>query len=220
MTVNIINNSKSGNYIAGTKVFILDQINQNSTAELIGNLSNLVDDLPFGSIYTGGIKIENPYQISQDAHPVIDVYINSVGGWLSQAKSIMALLNLARAKGSIIRTTVLGMAASSASLIAIQGTPNFRIMYEQSYNMIHYGHSNIEVDRAGEVQLAAKKELEERKIFNAPYLKYTNLTQKELNKLHKTEFGCISAQDCLNKNICDWVLTTDGLFISRNTKQR
>lgn len=216
----ILNDSKQCNYISGNKIFILDGINQATTAELIGNLSNLVDSLPFKPIQQITPAPNNPYQIIENDYNIIDVYINSNGGSLSQTKSIMALLNMARAKGAVIRTTVLGTAASAASLIAIQGTKNFRIMYEQSYNLVHYGHSHYDIDRADEMEKAAVKEKNERALFNAPYLKYTDLTQNDLKKLQKTEFGHMDATQCLAKGLCDWILTTDGIFINKNTKQR
>lgn len=216
----IINESKQDNYVSGNKVFILDYITQKSTAELIGHLSNLVDSLPFSETPKPDMPFKNPYQVYEDKYKIIDVYINSCGGNLAQTKSIMALLNLARAKGAVIRTTVLGAAASAASLIAIQGTKNFRIMYEQSYNLVHYGHSHYDIDRADEMEKAAVKEKNERALFNAPYLKYTDLTQKDLTKLQKTEFGHMDAKQCLAKGLCDWILTTDGIFINKNTKQR
>lgn len=216
MASEILNRSGQSNYIAGNKVFILDGINDKTTAELIGNLSVLVDSLDWNPIFDSATaQVINPYSFSAENHPIIDVYINSGGGNLSQTKSIMTLLNLARAKGAIIRTTNMGIAASCASLIAVQGTPKFRIMYEQAYNMIHYGKSTFSVDKVDEIERARKLENEKRANFNAPYLKYTNLTDKELKQFQKTEYGHMNAQKCLQKNICDWILTTDGKFITR-----
>lgn len=213
----IINHSGRPNYVSGNKVFLLSDIDTTSVNELIGNLSNMVDNLPWCKVYSSHTKITNPYKFNRSElkNPIIDVYINSGGGKLSEAKSIMTLLNLARAKGAIIRTTVMGRASSSASLIAIQGTPNFRIMYEQAYNMIHYGKSTLQIDRIMEVEKAAQYEKEMRESFKSPYLQYTDLTPAELTELQRTEYGYINAKECLNKKMCDWILTTDGHFITR-----
>lgn len=216
MQPEIINRSGQTNYIAGNKVFILDEINKTSTAELIGNLSTIVDGLKWNPVFDFATAlVENPYSFHIDEHPIIDVYINSPGGQLNQTKAIMTLLNLARARGAIIRTTNMGRASSCASLIAIQGTPKFRIMYDQAYNMIHYGQSTYTVDKADEIDRANKFEKDKHKNFNEPYLKYTKLTEAELKKLYKTEYGYLNAQKCLEKNICDWILTTNGRFITR-----
>ncbi len=217
----IINRSESNNYISGRKIFLLDELTTTSCAELIGNISNMVDELRWTTIDTEHIsQITNPYILPQKHDQVIDIYINSGGGWLNTTKSIMTLLNIARAKGTIIRTTVMGTAASCASLIAIQGTPGFRIMYDQAYNLIHYGRSTYSVDKIDEIGRVAKYEREMRDSFNAPYLQYTNLTKHDLSKYQRTEFGNIPACECLKKNICDWILTADGRFISRDQHQR
>lgn len=216
MQSEILNKSGQPNYIAGTKVFILGSIEGPTTAELIGNLSALVDELPWNPVFDSAlVDVQNPYAFSMQNQPIIDVYINSGGGHLSPTKSIMTLLNLARAKGAIIRTTNMGLAASSASLIAIMGTPKFRIMHEQAYNTIHYGKSTYSIDKADEINRAKKYETELRKNFNAPYLKYTKVTEAELKKFQQTEYGHLNAQKCLGRNICDWILTTDGRFITR-----
>mgnify|MGYP001776434636 CR=1 FL=1 len=218
----IINDSKSANYIAGRTIFILDHIDTESCAELIGNISNMVNDLPWGHTYASinSDTIVNPYNLPKNTPPVIDINIDSTGGSLPVAKSIMALLNIARTKGAIIRTFVMGDASSCASLIAIQGTPGFRIMYEQAYNLIHYGRSTYSVNKPTEIDKAAKFEKEMRANFYEPYLKYTNLTKSELLKYQRAEYSQLSADVCMKKNMCDWILTNDGLFIKRNEKQR
>lgn len=181
----------------------------------------MVDGLVWRPEYTLQMdEIKNPYMLPAKAPQIIDVYIDSQGGTLTVAKSIMSLLNIARAKGAIIRTTIIGHAASCASVIAVQGTQGFRIMYEQSYNLVHYGHSVYSVNKPVEIDKAAKYEKEMRANFFAPYLKYTNMTKAELLKLQRTEFSHISAKECLQKNMCDWILTSDGMFINRNSKQR
>lgn len=218
MADKIINASGNCNYISGNKVFILDIINDKTCAELIGNLSNMVDDMPWapdGQIPAMGGGIKNPYILPDNAPSVVDVYINSPGGEVCTYRSIMTLLNLARAKGAIIRTTVMGAASSCASLIAVQGTPNFRIMYEESYNMIHYGKSKLSVDKINEIDNAQIYETINRNKLFEPYLKYTGLTKRELTQLQKTEYGHKFADECLQKKICDWILTSDGKFIHR-----
>lgn len=218
MADTILNTSRRLNYISGNKIFLLGMIDTESVNELIGNISNMVDDLHWGPVYSANhAPISNPYHVDRRAikNQIIDVYINSCGGYVNETKSIMMLLNMARAKGAIIRTTNMGKAASSASLIAIQGTPGFRIMYEQAYNMIHYGKSTLSIDRFQEMERAAQYEKEMRDSFNAPYLQCTDLTSDELNELLRTEQGYLNAQECLRKNICDWILTTNGQFIKR-----
>lgn len=220
----ILNESGQKCYVSGNKIFIMDRIDRNTCNELVGNISNMVDSLSWNPIYEPNsqtILDNNPYILTtKDTIPVIDVYIDSGGGDLSATKSILTQLNLARNKGAIIRTTVMGTAASCASIIAIQGTPGFRIMYEQSYNLIHYGNSSYQITKPSEANKIAKYENEMRKNFYSPYLRYTSLTQQELKKLQQTEYNFLSAQECLDKKLCDWVLTTDGIFIKAGQKIR
>lgn len=219
----ILNERKENCYISGNKIFILSEISDKTCGELIGNLSNLVDSLEYSTMQQNYVDIigETPYTFKYDKKPqVIDIYINSGGGNLYTTKSILMLLNLARNKGAIIRTTVMGIAASCASIIAIQGTKGFRVMYEQSYNLVHYGNSSYQITKPSEAEKAAKYENEMRKNFYSPYLRYTELTQQELKKLQQTEYNFLSAQECLNKKLCDWVLTTDGIFIKSEQKTR
>lgn len=220
----ILNSTGQKNYISGNKVFILGQIDNTSCNELIGNLSNLVDSLDWVPLYELNLaKLQSPYLFFPDPSdcPVIDIYLDSPGGSMSTTKSIMTLLNLARNKGAIIRTMVMGTAASCASIIAVQGTPGFRTMYEQSYNLIHYGYSVYDVDKPTEIDKAAKYEKEMRKNFFAPYLQYTSLTQNELDELQKTEYSMLSARECLRHGMCDWILMPDGKFVKRRiTKQK
>ena len=218
----IINTLKSANYISGRKIFLLDSIDTETCAELIGNISNMVDELHWRpeAIGINLGPIPNPYSLPKNAPQVIDICIDSPGGQLSVNKSIMSLLNLARAKDTIIRTFITGNASSCASLIAVQGTPGFRIMYEQSYNLIHYGRCVYSVTNPIEIDKAAKYEKEMRDSFFAPYLQYTNITKRELLKYQLTEYSQISAYDCPDKKMCEWILTSQGTFINRKTKQR
>ncbi len=216
----ILNESRSKNYIAGNKVFLLDSLHDSNCAELIGNLSNMVDALDWKPEYKIGTKITNPYQLPADA-PVIDVYINSNGGTLIVYKSIMALLNLARAHGAIIRTHVMGLAASCASLVAIQGTPGFRIMSDQSYQLVHYGTAPTTIENAKELERFYEYEKTMRKNLFNPYLKHTNISKQQLKEMQSAEKNYINAHDCLNRYcMCDWILTSDGKFIQRGQKTR
>ncbi len=218
-TPQIINASRSPSYIAGRKIFIQGRFDDGFN-ELIGNVSNMVDGLEWRPAPQINLsQITNPYNIDPDV-PVIDVYISSGGGEDAKLMSLMTQLNLARARGAIIRTTVMSHACSCASALAIQGTPGFRIMYENSYNLIHYGRNNFSIDREGEAKQALKNAEEHSRMFNQVYLKYTSLTPRELEKFMHTEQGQIFPTECLKKKLCDWILTSDGTFLRRGGKSR
>ena len=49
------------------------------------------------------------------------------------------------------------------------------------------------------------------------YLKNTYLKPQEIESLRKNKFGFIPAEECLNKGICDWVMTPQGTLIKGKT---
>ena len=63
----------------------------------------------------------------------------------------------------MIRTNNIGVAASAASMLAIQGTPGYRIMSENAYNMIHYGQTTVTANRENELDIDTRNKNKERK---------------------------------------------------------
>ncbi|MBR6752278.1 MAG: ATP-dependent Clp protease proteolytic subunit [Alphaproteobacteria bacterium] len=211
-------NKTKANFVRDNAVFLYDYLNRETSAEMIGDLARMVNNIPTTQKNIDDTTIQSPYDINSK-NPVIDVFINSYGGSIYFMNSIMTFLNIARSKGAIIRTTVTGFAASSASMIAIQGTKGFRIMYDESYHIVHYGNSNVEVSAIGEVDLVAKNEKTVRNRQKERYKRFTNMTEKEINACMRTEHHQYDAKECLNKNMCDWILTDTGTFISRNNQR-
>lgn len=207
-------------YTMKNSIFLYDTINQDTCAELIGELAEMVANLKAQPKTASDLAtIKSPYELNKQTQ-VLDIFINSPGGSCSFMDSIMTFVNIARSKGAIIRTTVTGRACSCASQIAIQGTPGFRIMYENAYNLIHYGNTSINVSAEGEVERAAQNEKQLRQHQSDTYKKFTKLTTKEIAKCMATEHHVFSAKQCLEKNMCDWILTDMGTFIQRSDLQR
>lgn len=212
-------NKTKANYVKGNSIFLYDSLTRDTTAEIFGDIANMVNKIPQSQKPDSNVVIESPYDIN-NSNAVIDIYINSSGGGVHTMNSILTFLNIARNRGAIIRTTVTGYAASCASIIAILGTPGYRIMYNSSYQVVHYGNSNIEVSANGEIDLAAKNEKRIRQDMINKYKTFTNLSSKEIHECMKTEHHAFSAQDCLDKHMCDWILTDIGTFIRRSDKQK
>ena len=211
----IINDSKSGNYVSGNKVFILDKFSSQTSNELIGNLSDMVSVMPQATMYQSNQPIVSPYDIENIDNPIIDVYINSNGGDGAILDSINTLLSIAKLNGAIIRTTVLSKAHSCGSLLAITGTPGFRIMYSQAYHLVHFGHHSFGVSKEDEITMAAKQIKEHCANKRNMYLQHTNLTAAHLRKLQSTEQGFLNANDCLKYGLCDWVINDFGKIRTR-----
>lgn len=214
----IINASGSGNCVLDNKVFILDDFSSKTSNELIKNLSDLVFSLPQGTLYQADTKIFSPYNITNDYQPIIDVFINSSGGDGKILDSIVALLGIAKSRGAIIRTTVLGHASSCGSLLAITGTKGYRIMYSQSYHLVHFGTHSARIEKKAEIELAAQHIQRSTANKTNMYLQHTNLTTKDLKKLQSHEYGFLSAQECLDKGLCDWIINDFGNIIGHGQR--
>jgi len=61
--------------------------------------------LPQKPIYEISTKITSPYDIDDPERPVLDIIINSNGGDAEILKSMYTILDIAKARGAIVRTT-------------------------------------------------------------------------------------------------------------------
>lgn len=218
----MLNQSDVGNYVfAPSKnicnVQIFEEIAPDTCNEMIGNLAQIIAKLPYKKpIETVSTKIVSPYDVSPDVF-VFDVAINSPGGDLDTYKSIATMFALAKSRGAIVRTNNIGMAASAASMLAVQGTPGYRVMSDTAYNFVHYGFQVSTGGREKELAIAVKHSKRNHNQVFSIYEKYTKITEKELKTYLSVEnSGQLFAKECLRKNICDWVLTHDGQLIGRS----
>jgi ATP-dependent protease ClpP protease subunit len=218
----MLNKSKAGNFVFAPvgnvcTIHIFDNLNMNSCAEMVGNIRQIINQLPqHNQINNTPTTIKDPYAIPDDTF-VFDVSIDCFGGGWSIYMAIASLFATAKFKGAIVRTNNIGVAASAASMLAIQGTPGYRIMSENAYNTIHYGTATVTATRENELDIDTRNKNKERKKLFSIYEQYTKLTPKELERYKSVEnSGKLYADQCLKKHLCDWILTSDGHFIGRN----
>lgn len=69
----------------------------------------------------------------------IDLYINSIGGYLHLVNHMTELVEIAKSNGVIVRTIVPDIAFSAGSMLAITGTPGERYIGRRAEHLIHYG---------------------------------------------------------------------------------
>lgn len=226
------------NAMVDNNIYILTTISPETTNELIAQLSHWVDVLPFPNHVernqqptendiSGNYskKIYSPYEMVPTSCPTINVYINSNGGKVLVMQSILTLFNMASAKGTIIKTYNLASAISSASMIAISGTLGYRYMAENAYNYIHFGRYSADTAHTDEIDILTNDLKTFDKTTRLMYLNNTKLTNKELTRYYNTEgAGRLYADQCLQKGLCDWVITNDGRFVNNvnelKSKQR
>ena len=217
----MLNGSGSSNYVfAPSKnicnVQIFDEISMESCNEMIGHMAEIIAKLPSKKpIETVSKKITSPYDVSPDIF-VFDVAIDSPGGELYTCHAIASMFALAKSRGAIVRTHNVSEAASAASILAIQGTPGYRIMSDMAFNLVHNGSNALYGERANELDIKLKKAKEEERYVLNTYLTYTKLTKKEYDKCIRVEgYGHMFANKCLRLGFCDWILTHDGRLIGR-----
>lgn len=224
------------NTMVNNNVYFLTEITNETTNGLLIHLTQWVDKLPLknnlnlpkktaeeniteDTVYVIGnndsYKTYAPYEMIPENIPVLNVWINSGGGKDNITQSVLSMFNIASAKGAIIKTYNLRQAGSNASIIAISGTPGYRYMAERAFNYIHFGTKNRQISHENELEFAIadlKYFVDETKYL---YLDKTNLTKQELKKYYNIESsGLLSAKQCLQKGLCDWVITNDGRFVN------
>lgn len=227
------------NTMINNNLYIMTTINSETTMDALIKLTQWVDALPIckknaivkpkkitdDTVYVIGAKIFSPYEAIPSNSPVLNVYINCNGGTCMMTDSILTLFNIASSKGTIIKTYNLNVAGSSASRIAVSGTKGYRYMAQNAYNFIHYGDVSVNVNRASDLEYLQKRPQRHLDLLKQTYVDNTKLTDKEINTFLSIEnSGLLSAKECLEKGLCDWVITNDGRFINEikdiKTRQR
>lgn len=211
---NIINDSRSDNYINGTQVYILGDFSSKEMNELTGNLGELIFSLQPMPTYHSSGTITSPYDTKNIKNPIIDIFIDSTGGTENALQNLSTLLNIAKSRGTIIRITVLSRAFSAGSLLAIQGTPGFRIMAHDARHMIHFGCTSLIAKNPDDITIRAQQIADQKKIIQEKYKIYSKIPKKELDKMMRCESGYLTADECLKYGLCDWIISERGKLIS------
>jgi ATP-dependent protease ClpP protease subunit len=116
-------------------------------------------------------------------HGLIDLHVNSFGGYLHLVRGIVDLVELAKSKDITVRTIVSGVAYSAGSMLAITGTPGERYISREGEHLIHYGRSGSldETPEQNERSYQAKRRSFKQILDH--YNKYTNVPDLELEML-------------------------------------
>ena len=148
-------NNDFKNTIKDNNVYLQTSIDDDKCADVIAGLTQF-EQKTISKQQSSTIIA--PYDNFSDDQTILNVYITSDGGDGLVARAIIELFNRLQAKGVIIRTHNLSYAASAASLIAVSGTPGYRYMAHDAYNLIHYGKHVIVLNHENELPYAIKNE--------------------------------------------------------------
>jgi len=134
-------------------------------------------------------------------HNDINIYINSPGGSVTSGLAIIDTMNFIK---SDVRTTVVGMAASMASLILASGTKNKRFSLKNSEVMIHQPIGNTS-GQATDIEIHAKRIINKKKMLNKMLASLTNQPLETIE--HDTERDkYLSSKEALDYGIIDKII--------------
>jgi len=134
-------------------------------------------------------------------HNDINIYINSPGGSVTSGLAIIDTMNFIK---SDVRTTVIGMAASMASLILASGTKNKRFSLKNSEVMIHQPIGNTS-GQATDIEIHAKRIINKKKMLNKMLASLTNQPLETIE--HDTERDkYLSSKEALDYGIIDKII--------------
>lgn len=189
-STDILTNQSPRNYMFGEKVFILDEITEENCAYLIGDLSTFVF---------------NP----ENQGKTLIFIINSPGGSVYTMMTIIGLINIAKLSNINVLTFTLGLAASAASMIAVQGDERF--MSHISRHLIHFGCIWDMTTKHSEIEKTYIQNKEYADNLRSLYLDNSKgkMSPKILEDLQSDERGYLNAEDCLKYGLCDKVVEYD-----------
>lgn len=199
--IDSINQSTPRNYMYGPFVFLLDEISQSTCFALIGDLTN--------------------YVMTEDRskEKVLNIIINSPGGDVSTMITLLGLINIAKLNGILVRSYILGTAASAASMIAVQADE--RYMTNLSQHFIHFGTVVSVTSKESEIEKVYLQTKEHSKTVQDLYVEASGgkLTKQMLEEIQKDERGYIGAKDCVRFGLCDKIIEAD-LYEMLNEKKK
>lgn len=151
------------------------------------------DEKPEGQIQNV-IELDNLLEKNKDAN-LIDIYINSPGGDVSEG---ITIYNKLKRNKAYKRVYIDGFACSIASVIAMAG--NAIYMPKTSMMMVHNCWSRA-IGNAKELRKQADDLDKINELGIAAYMSKFNGTETELRKLLDEE-TYLTAQECLDKGLC------------------
>lgn len=177
------------NYMYKNTVYLLDEISDKSCAYLIGDLYEYV---------TNPQNFDNP----------LNFIINSPGGDVYVMMTIIGLINIAKLNKIQINTFVMGIAASAASVIAIQG--DVRKITNVSRHFIHFGSMWSLTERHSEIEKIYEQTKDYAERIDNLYLQACpGLTAEKLRNLQLDERGYLNAEQCIEYGLCDSIIEND-----------
>ena len=134
-------------------------------------------------------------------HNDIYIYINSPGGSVTSGLAIIDTMNFIK---SDVSTTVVGMAASMASLILASGAKNKRFSLKNSEVMIHQPIGNTS-GQATDIEIHAKRIINKKKMLNKMLASLTNQPLENVEQDTERD-KYLSSKEALDYGLIDKII--------------
>jgi ATP-dependent protease ClpP protease subunit len=181
------NNQKSKNFVTDDgNVYILGEFDSTISTDVVCALTSIVE------------------QMSHVKDPTIHIYINSCGGNAYELFSLLSILDIAKKKGVIIHTHIIGVAYSAGSILAVYG--DYRTMSRYSDHLLHLGHAGADFSTFEQIKRETENNIKHfTKILNI-YLEHTKIPKKKLLDMLQDDKQYLDAEQCLKYGICDEII--------------
>ena len=133
---------------------------------------------PIDDIVANSVVAQLLFLDADNAKQEIKLYINSPGGSVSSALSILDTMNLVRPN---IVTVCVGMAASAAAVLLSAGTKGERASLPNSEIMIHQPYGGME-GQVSDLKIATDRLLKRRDMLNKILATNTGKTPQEISE--------------------------------------
>lgn len=143
---------------------------------------------------------------SEDSSKDISLYINSPGGVVTSALSILDTMRYIKCD---ISTLCIGQACSAGSLLLASGTKGKRYSLPNSRIMIHQPSGGAQ-GQATDIEIHAREILKIRERLNKIYADNTGLDIKKIEQMMERD-NFMSAEEAMNVGLIDRVITTREL---------
>lgn len=182
-----INEMSKENFVSPDgKVYILGPFDRSISANVIPALNALIEAK------------------TEEKNPVIEVYINSHGGYTSELWGLLTLLNIAKHRGIGIVTFNIGSAYSCGSMLAVYG--DHRVMSKYADNLMHLGSGGGIVETFKQLDRHTEHMNKHFKKIIDLYAEHTKIPKKKLEKMLEDDNMFLDAEQCLKMGLCDEII--------------
>lgn len=138
------------------------------------------------------------YLEAEDKDKPVTMYIQSPGGSISAGYSIIDTMNTLKCP---VHTVAMGMTASMAVSVFLNGEKGERSMYEHSELLIHQPLSGMK-GQASDMKIHTEHLLKLKTQLAQEYSKLTGISLKDMENMMDRD-TILSSKECLKLKICD-----------------